>query len=101
MKANKKILGYTQRLLDDFFYSYPKAKVMQTGYELPCEDLLCKNTVNKLFSASFCPSNLTCTNSLFIWFQRIHHAALSAKYPASQYSAIDLLGTVQKAAGVA
>ena len=101
--ANKNIVGCTEWLFDTFFQSYPQAKIFQTGYDIPCEKLLCKNTIDLAFTGTYCDRQSdykTCVNTLFEDFQAGHHGALAHKYNTSQYVPLNLLGTTQMAAGV-
>ena len=101
--ANKNIVGCTAWMFDYFYYYYPKAKIFQTGYDIPCENALCKATVDQAFTGTYCDRQsdyITCVNTLFEVFQAGHHDALAAKYNATQYVPLNMLGTNQMAAGI-
>ena len=77
-------------------YYYPHAKVIQPGYDIPCEGIICTHSIDKAFAGDYCGRNITCMNSMLSWWQGIHHATLRAKYPARTYTALSFLGTAQK-----
>eukprot|EP00746_Dinoflagellata_sp_MGD_P015691 gnl/MRDRNA2_/MRDRNA2_134977_c0_seq1.p1 gnl/MRDRNA2_/MRDRNA2_134977_c0~~gnl/MRDRNA2_/MRDRNA2_134977_c0_seq1.p1 ORF type:complete len:296 (+),score=47.93 gnl/MRDRNA2_/MRDRNA2_134977_c0_seq1:92-979(+) len=96
---NKQIGACSENLLDNYFKAFPKSKVMQSGYDIGCESAACLHS-DESFIGYYCKSNLTCINSLSYDWQQDYLGALSAKYQAPQYKGLNLIGTVQKAAGI-
>merc|ERR1711974_20859 len=73
----------------------------QAGYDIPCENLLCELTVNAQFAKNYCGSDKTCLNGVLFNWNTEHLDRMQAKYASPQYTAIKLIGAVQKANGVA
>jgi len=96
-----KIFACTTTMLDNFWKAYPKAKVLQTGYEVPCQNLICQETIDRVFYRAYCGDNITCSNHLGYDFQENHMADLRAHYPSKPYNTISIIGAAQKAAGIA
>jgi hypothetical protein len=91
----------TTKMLDNFWRVFPKSQVMQSGYDVPCDDLLCLNTMDRAFFSGYCGNNITCANSMGVSLQGMYMEQLAQKYPEPQYTSISLIGAVQKAAGIA
>lgn len=91
----------SEKMLDNYWKAFPKSKVMQSGYDVPCDNALCLNTMDRAFFAGYCGNNITCSNIIGVSLQTMYLEALQAKYPEPSYKAIKLIGAVQKAAGVA
>lgn len=100
-EATAKVMKCTETMLDNFFKAFPKSRVLQSGYDLPCEDLLCDLTVTGWYDSGWCGFNSTCLNTMMERFQEYHLGGLSRKYAQPQYTVLNLLGTSQKAGGVA
>merc|ERR1712078_973943 len=48
----------TQQLLEPFFQKFPKSKVLQINYDVPCESSLCDSTVvNNFMGGAYCKSD--------------------------------------------
>ena len=86
-------------LLDALYAAFPLSRVMQCGYDVQCEDASCLGTVDS--RAPFCGANVTCANTLMLKFQEFLVGDLAARFPAPQYTGINILGAVQVAGGVA
>jgi hypothetical protein len=102
-KLIEKINGCTSTLLETYWAKYPKSKVFQCGYDMPCLDSgynegKCMTVAKQ--RTPYCGSNVTChTNALVDW-QQMEIGSRQQKYPQPQYTGLNILGTVQKAAGV-
>merc|ERR1712039_176931 len=88
------ILACSQRLLDRLFMAFPRIRVVQTGYDVPCEDLTCLLSADHLYDGRYCGLNRTCFNSLGIYFQKQYIGALSRRYPQPSYTGLNLFGTL-------
>jgi hypothetical protein len=103
----ERTLKCTATLLDNYFEAFPKSNVMQSGYDLPCEGLAngCM-FVADAYVGHWCglhqPLSHTCLNKLFVAWHGFYVGGLIQKYAQSrpQYTGINVLGTVQKAAGI-
>lgn len=98
--VNKMIVACSEYMFDNYFKAFPKSKIMQSGYDIPCEDLACLWTLDSDYAGQFCKHDRTCINSQALYFQENYIGALTAKYPSPQYTGLNLVGTVQKAAGI-
>eukprot|EP00927_Polykrikos_kofoidii_P077481 TRINITY_DN74418_c0_g1_i1.p1 TRINITY_DN74418_c0_g1~~TRINITY_DN74418_c0_g1_i1.p1 ORF type:complete len:278 (-),score=48.75 TRINITY_DN74418_c0_g1_i1:508-1341(-) len=94
------IMECTTKMLDNFWQAYPNAKVLQTGYDIPCENLLCKDTFDRFFYSAYCGNNVTCANHMGYDFQTHHMAQLQQKYADKPYNSRSFIGAAQVAAGV-
>lgn len=90
----------TESLLDNFWKEFPKSHVMQSGYDLPCENWWCDLTMTGSYDAGWCGSNNTCLNSLIERFHHFYVGELSQKYAQQPYAGLNILGTAQKAGGI-
>jgi len=88
----------TETMLTKFLApgAHPDSKVLQVGYDLPCEVGRC--VTDPRFA--FCGTNRSCQNSGTVAWQPLLLGPMAAKFPA-HYTGIDILGTVQAAGGVA
>lgn len=99
--VSDRILACSTTMLDNFWKAYPKAKVLQTGYEIPCESLFCEDTINAIFYKKYCGNDKRCSNTLGFKFQNMHVASMGKYYEGKPYTSISIIGAAQKAAGVA
>jgi hypothetical protein len=112
-----KITNCSIILFDAYFKVYPKTRILQCGYDIPCFQGKCAYQLRNVY----CAGNYSCQNEcknvclskadfyadmVFVLFctgtkywQGILLNPLAEKY--SQYTGIDILGTVQQAGGVA
>lgn len=90
----------TEKMLDAYWTQFPKSQVMQSGYDVPCDNLLCLDTLDAAFFSGYCGNNITCANSMGVSLQSMYLDDLQAKYSQPRYTAIKLIGAVQKAAGI-
>ena len=81
-------------LLDTFTQQFPQTLIMQCGYDLPCLEGKCAGTVAR--TDPFCGKNATCQNLGTLHWQGPLLQPLAAKY--KQYTGLNILGTMQKAA---
>ena len=94
--VSKVIDKCTDLMLETYWKKFPKSVVVQCGYDLPCEEGGCIPQPRN----PFCGTNVTCMNLGAVYFQHIQVDGRKARYPASQYVGLDVLGTVQMAGGV-
>ena len=94
-KQTDSITACTDTLLSHFWAKYPRARVMQCGYDLPCEQGRCVPAPRN----PFCGSNVTCLGESGLAWQPMLLTPLAQKYPHN-YTGINIMGTVQMAGGV-
>ena len=92
--ATDKINACTESMLGPFWEAYPHAKVLQCGYDIPCEQGSCAAQPAR---NPYCGTNVTCMNLVTVGWQPML-LELQTKYP--NLFGIDILGTVQQAGGV-
>jgi hypothetical protein len=99
------VSGCTRTLLEHYWKVYPDSKVMQCGYDVPCESGGCIRTDDS--RVPFCGSNVTCMDEVTLYWQSIYVDALHSHYnspggaPAGgNYTGLNILGTVQASGGV-
>ena len=92
----EKVSNCSVSLLDGLRKAYPAAKVVQCGYDIPCEDGECAEQQR----LPFCGTNKTCANSMTVAWQDML-LSLAPHYPPGFYTGINVLGAVQQAGGVA
>ena len=56
------VTGCTRKLLEHYWQVYPHSKVMQCGYDIPCESGGCIHTDDS--RVPFCKSNVTCMDEV-------------------------------------
>lgn len=96
----KKVSGCTSKMLGKFFKEFPKAKVMHSGYDVPCYNALCQATFTGVFDLAFCGKNNTCNNQAMYEFIDVYHGGLKKQFSEPQYTTLFMMGAVQKANGV-
>jgi len=96
----KRIMACHSTMFDNFLVAYPKARIMQAGYDVVCLSALCNILVNGNFAKSYCGSDGTCLNKFLHSWNTQHMDRMQAKYPQPSYSSIKLIGAVQKANNV-
>lgn len=97
--ATDKILACTRSMLDEYWKAFPKSKVMQCNYDVPCESGWCMNMVHA-FMGNYCGNNITCINTCADHWQSIYVGNLSKVYPEPRYTGLNIAGAVQVAAGI-
>jgi len=98
---NDRTSACTKALLANFWSEFPLSKVMHSGYDVPCDNLVCQTTSDAQFYSSYCGDfNLTCSSLLGTTWQELYLSGLSVAYPIPRYTALNMVGTVQKAAGI-
>lgn len=100
-KLMSKVTGCTAKMLNKYFKEFPKAKVMQSGYDVPCYNQGCLDTFTGVFDLTFCAKNNTCNNQGMFDFITMYQGALRPLLPEAQYTTLFMMGAVQKANGVA
>lgn len=91
-----KTLDCAYKVLDPLFEQHPNVKVMNFFYDIPCLSGTCSTD----FSGPNCGRNKTCVvEGQKVW-QHLYSETMAAKYPGKVFS-INLLGTAQKAGGIA
>jgi len=88
------------KLLKVFLQAFPKAKVMQSGYDVPCYSAACRLTWDGLFALSYCRRNITCSNQGMYDFIDMYSTEMRKQMSGSQYTMLFMMGAVQKANGV-
>lgn len=96
--AIERVDACTSTLLEAYWGAYPRSKVFQCAYDLQCLEDSCIPTA--VARTPFCGSNVTCHTTMHVYWQELEIAARQQKYPQPQYHGLNILGTVQKAAGV-
>jgi hypothetical protein len=96
-----KVSACTQTNIGNYLKAFPKSKVMHSGYDVPCNNELCKLTLTGVFDMKYCAGNSTCNNKALYDFVNIYHADLRKAFPETQYTTLLMMGAVQKAAGIA
>ncbi len=95
--ATTAINACTETLLTKLWAAFPRTKVVQCGYDLPCEDgSHCLEVA--MSRTPFCRANRTCQNAGLVDWQPML-LELAAKHPL--YTGLNVLGAVQAAGGVA
>jgi hypothetical protein len=98
-KELEKIDGCTSTLLETYWAKYPKSKVFQCSYDVPCLATDKCMEISQQRNA-YCGSNVTCHISSLVELQQMEIGSRQQKYPQPKYTGLNILGTVQKAAGV-
>ena len=88
----------TAAILTKFFEVFPKSKVMQCGYDIPCADGGCVKTDDA--RNEWCGANVTCMNEFTVAWQDMLVGTTQRRFPQPQYTGLNILGTVQAAGGV-
>lgn len=96
-----RIIACHSTMFDNFYKAYPNARILQAGYDIPCENLLCEVTVNGQFAKNYCGSSGECLNKVLHVWNTKHLDRMQAKYAQPAYTSIKLIGAVQKANKVA
>merc|ERR1711920_342723 len=96
-----KVEACTSKMLKNFFNAFPNAKVLHSGYDVPCYNAVCQATFTGVFDLTFCNKNNTCNNHGMERFIDMYHGALNKKFTPPQYTTLKMMGAVQKANGVA
>ena len=87
----------TETLLTRLWAAFPSTEVMQCGYDIPCEaGSQCLGVMES--RNFFCGHNVTCQNFGNVQWQPML-LELEHKFPG-KYTGLNILGTVQQAAGV-
>jgi hypothetical protein len=98
-EVSDRISPCTDKLLETYWAAFPKSKVFQCDYDIPCMTGSCSSTRGA--RDPFCGANITCHNEHHVLWQHAGVDARQAKYPQPKYTGLNILGTGQKAAGVA
>jgi hypothetical protein len=95
-----KLIGCHSTMFDIYQAKFPKSKILQAGYDVPCNNLLCQISVNKAFVGNYCGADTTCLVTTLDYWNRQHLTRMQAKYPTPGYTSINLIGGIQKAEGL-
>jgi len=95
-----KVTDCTATNLNNYFKAFPKSKIMQSGYDVPCQNVLCELTVDQAFNQHFCGSNTTCNNQVMYDLIDLYLGDMNTKFSAPQYTTLFMMGAIQKAEGV-
>lgn len=94
----QKINACTSELLETYWDKFPQSKVFQCGYDLQCLESYCMAVAQQ--RNPYCGGNVTCHNAFQVYWQHTEIGARQERYPQPQYTGLNILGTMQKAAGV-
>jgi len=100
-----RISNCSTKMLKKYAAAYPKSKIMHSGYDVPCQNTICKATFAALFDLSYCqkhqPKNrVGCNNQALYDMLNFYFDAMHAKFQVPQYTSLFMMGTVQKAWGI-
>lgn len=99
--SSDKAMQCTEQLLEPFFKKFPKAKLMQCNYDVPCESSLCHSVIDGTFmGGAYCDGNKYCDNQMGVYWSEVYVKQLRKKYSEPQYTGLDIFGTVQSANGI-
>jgi len=102
-QATAKMMACTETLLKNFWKAYPDAKVGQYNYDMGCTTGECLEGAAEFLGGQYCLSQddpTTCMEKLLEYWQSEYVDALQKKYPKPAYTGMNVLGTLQKAAGI-
>ena len=101
VKLTAGVRNCTESLLEYYWKQYPRSRVMQCGYDLPCEKGPGKCASDH--RVPFCRENSTCLDVQSLEWQEIYIGALQARYEELQknYTGLNIQGTIQASVGVA
>jgi hypothetical protein len=98
-EATAKVKTCTSKLLDHYWNAFPKSKVMECNYDVPCENQACRG-FDQGFLGGYCGSNTTCYNTMATHWVSEYIGSLAKKYPEPRYTAVHVEGASQMAAGI-
>lgn len=98
-KASAKVRKCTSSLLDNYWHAFPKSKVMECNYDVPCENQACRG-MDSGYLGAFCRGNVQCWNTMAVHWVSQYIGKLAQKYPEPKYTAVHIEGTDQMAAGI-
>lgn len=96
--ATKEAMACTDKLFDAYWKAFPKSKVMQCNYDVPCENPSCRD-MDAGFLGAYCGRNITCLNTMAEHWVNDYIDALQEKYPQPQYTAVHIEGIGQSVEG--
>lgn len=96
--ATNRVRKCTEKLFDNYWKAFPKSKVMQVTYDVPCENAACRG-VDAGFLGGYCGSNITCLNTMAVHWVSDYIGTLSKKYAEPSYTAVHIEGVGQKVEG--
>lgn len=111
----QRVSGCTEKMLKKYIAAFPKSKIMQSGYDVPCYNALCTATFTGVFDLAFCGKhsqagmmdmngpngvNITCNNQAMHDLISIYQGYLTKVFSEPQYTVLFMMGAVQKAAGI-
>ena len=83
-----------------FFAKFPKAKLIQCNYDVPCESFLCEATIVKQFiGGAYCGDNKHCQDLLGVYWGSVYVGELQKRYAQPQYTGLNIFGTFQEVNG--
>jgi len=86
------IVACATKMLDAYTAKFPKSKIVQCGYDIPCLTGSCAQQPRD----PFCTGNITCQNLATQYWQGPLMDPLKARYP-QQYTGLNILGAGQAA----
>ena len=99
IKLTAGVRNCTESLLEYYWKQYPSSRVMQCGYDFPCEKGTHCASDNRV---PFCGTNSTCLDVQSIEWQQIYISALQARYEELQknYTGLNIQGAIQASVGI-
>jgi len=100
-----RISDCSTKMLKIYTATYPKSKIMHSGYDVPCQNKVCRATFSGLFDLHYCgeheaSNRAGCNNHALYDFLNIYFDSMHKKFPVPHYTTLFMMGTVQKAAGI-
>jgi len=95
-----KIMGCHSTMFDIYQAKFPKSKILQAGYDVPCNGAQCQTSINRMFVGKYCGTDTTCLVTTLDYWNREHLTRMQSKYRAPGYTSINLMGGIQKAEGL-
>merc|ERR1712151_22465 len=99
-KEINKINECTDKMLEAYWDKFPKSKVFQAAYDIPCAEGLKCQAIAKIRNPYCSASDTTCHNSFQVFWQETEIGGRQRKYLQPRYTGLNILGAVQKAAGI-
>jgi hypothetical protein len=102
-QSNSILMNCTETLLEHLWEAFPKASVGQYNYDAGCFDGDCTEACEEFLGGAYCQKSSdpkTCLGKALQYWQTVYVDALQQKYAMPQYVGMNILGTVQMAAGI-
>jgi hypothetical protein len=96
--ATNKVKKCTSKIFDNYWKAFPKSKVMEVNYDVPCENAGCRG-MDAGYLGAYCGGNVTCLNTMAVHWVGDYIGDLQKKYPQPQYTAVHIEGIGQMVEG--